>query len=485
MYPLRVRFWVATTAAHARLNCKCLLARLTLARASDITHARVARSRRRRLALRDGHRVRFARHMPSSRLAASHPVNERRHAPAASAANPSVLVVLHTAAAWSRGILRGFMATAHARDWTVLHYHPDADMGWLVAEWAPAVAVIGAEPADALTRLAPATLISVTVDRSARGVASVCLDEEAIAIQALQHLRGTGLQHFSTFRFDDAPFALARERAFVAHARALGATVVPGWGSEGVAPEARIEVPRAILAWLRQLPKPCGIFTCTDGWARTVARYALAANIRVPEDIALVGADNDVLECELMSPPLSSVAIPWHEVGQNAAALAQLALSGEAIGGRRVRLGPLGVVARRSSNVFAVGDPLVAHAVHWIRANAQQRLTVGMVKRAVGGGNKRLERRFRAALNRTVYDEIRRAHVDVAKSLLQTTDMPLAEIARKSGFSNAALLNTAFRREVGLPPGLYRRRLQLAREPPQEGKRAAGPAAEQWLGHEP
>jgi LacI family transcriptional regulator len=208
------------------------------------------------------------------------------------------------------------------------------------------------------------------------------------------------------------------------------------------------------------LPKPCGIFTCTDGWARTVARYALAANIRVPEDVALVGADNDVLECELMSPPLSSVMIPWHEIGRKAAGLVQLALAGKAIRGQRSSVAPIEVVARRSSDVFAVSDPLVAEAVRWIRGNANRRLTVSMVSRAVSGGQKRLERRFRVALKRTVHDEIRRAHVDVAKGLLQTTDLRLAEVAAQSGFSNAALLNAAFRHEVGMPPGLYRTRLQ-------------------------
>jgi LacI family transcriptional regulator len=384
-----------------------------------------------------------------------------RPASGSPAGGARVLVVLNTAAAWSRGILRGFMAAAHEHDWMLLHYHPDADMGWLVSEWSPSVAVVGPElSAESLARLGSTTLVSVTVDRSAARVASVCLDEEGIATLALQHLRNTGLQHFSTFRFDESAFAIARERAFVARARALGATVTPGWGCEGVSPEARVEEPRAIFEWLRRLPKPCGIFTCTDGWARTVARYALAANIRVPEDIALVGADNDVLECELLSPPLSSVMIPWHEVGRNAAGLVQLALAGKPIDGLRSSVAPLEVVARRSSDVFAVSDPLVAEAVRWIRGNAERRLTVSMVSNAVGGGQKRLERRFRAALNRTVHDEIRRAHVDVAKRLLQTTDLRLGEVAQQSGFSNPALLNVAFRHEVGMPPGLYRTRVQ-------------------------
>ncbi|HTV20103.1 MAG TPA: helix-turn-helix domain-containing protein, partial [Polyangiaceae bacterium] len=129
---------------------------------------------------------------------------------------------------------------------------------------------------------------------------------------------------------------------------------------------------------------------------------------------------------------------------------------------------PLAVMARRSSDVFAVSDPIVGKAVRWIRANAEQRLTVSMVASAVGGGRKRLERRFRAALNRTVHDEILRAHIDVAKGLLQSTDTSLLEIARQSGFTNAALLSVAFRREVGVPPGLYRRRVQRELRHPGE-----------------
>jgi LacI family transcriptional regulator len=371
-----------------------------------------------------------------------------------------VLVVLDTSAAWSRGILRGFMAAAHEHDWSLLHYHPDADMRWLASEWAPSAAVIGPElPAAAVASLAPASLVSVNFDRSADGVASVCLDEEAIAARAVRHLLDTGLRHLSTFRFDNAPFAVARERAFVAGALAAGAQVTPGWGGADV-DQPRIENPAEILGWVQQLRRPCGIFTCTDRWGRAIARYVRAAGLRVPEDIALLGADNDVLECELISPPLSSVIIPWQEVGRAAAELVQLSLTSKPIAGKRLVTPPLAVLIRRSSDVFAIQDPLVAKAVRWIRANAGQRLTVNMVASAAGGGRKRLERRFRAALNRTVHDEIRRAHVDVAKALLETTSNSLLHVAKESGFRNAALLSVAFRHDVGIPPGLYRRRLR-------------------------
>jgi len=382
---------------------------------------------------------------------------------------PGVLVVLSTHAAWSRGILRGFMAAAHERDWTLLHYIPSSDLDWLVDEWAPTAAVIGPElDSRSLAKLGRAILISVTVDRSTDGIASVCLDEEAIAALALDHLLATGLRQVSTFRFDESPFAVARERAFVARARAVGARVAVGWGSDDSAPAKRDEDPAAMVAWLCGLPKPCGIFTCTDSWGRTVARYARSAGLRIPEDLALVGADNDALECELIAPPLSSVMIPWQEVGRNAASLVRLALSGQSIEGSRLVVAPTGVVGRRSTDALAIDDVLVAKAVTWIRANAVRRITVTMVARAVGGGRQRLERRFRAVLDRTVQEEIRRAHVERARLLLTTTRAGLVEIARQSGFTNAGLLNAAFQRELGTTPGVYRRSVQKENVAPND-----------------
>ncbi len=375
--------------------------------------------------------------------------------------SPRVLVVLGTESACLRGTLRGFMAAAHERKWTLLHYHPLSDLDWLLHAWSPAAVVIGPELAgESVERFGSAALVSVLVDRSEDRMASVGIDEEAVAHFALRHLRERGLENVSTFRFDEARFAVARERAFVEGARAVGLNVLPGWGSEAFTRAERVERPDALIAWLREVPKPCGIFTCTDSWGRTVARYAREAGVRVPEDVAIVGADNDGLECELISPPLSSVMIPWEEVGQKAAALVHSALSRRSVAGKRVRVAPAGVEPRRSTDVLAIEDVLVSHAVSWIRDHAHQRLTVPMVARAVGGGRQRLERRFRRALDRTVQEEIRRAHVEAAKKLLSTSKATLAEVAKRSGFASAALLNTAFQREVGTPPGAYRKQVR-------------------------
>jgi LacI family transcriptional regulator len=377
---------------------------------------------------------------------------------------PRVLVVLNTSAAWSRGILRGFTALAHERGWVLLHYHPTASLDWLAQEWAPAVAVLGPELQDVpVARLPACPIVSVNADRSKHGIASVCLNEARIGELALAHLAAKGLRHVTTFRFDDSPFAVTRQRAFSALATKAGLGVAEGWWERTADLPGTQEDPARLTAWLRGLPRPCGVFTCTDAWGRVVARYARVAGLRVPEDLALVGVDNDVLDCELISPPLSSVAVPWYGVGQAAASFVQRALSEKPIAGKRVVVSPIDVVARRSSDALAVDDALIARAVSFIDANANRRLTVPMVARAAGISRQRLERRFRLSLRRTVQEQIRRAHVELAKRVLATTESGLREVAKQSGFTTAALLSVAFQRELGMPPGAYRRRLQEAR----------------------
>lgn len=372
---------------------------------------------------------------------------------------PRVLVVLDTAAAWSRGILRGFADIAHANGWTLLHYHPEAKLEWLLKEFSPAVLVVGPALKSAdLPCLKTRPSISLNFDRSGEGVASVCLDEARIGELALRHLWSRGLKKVTTFRFNEDPFAQKREKAFNREAKKAGVRVVEGWWLDGAAPPRNWETPEAIGQWLLGLPRPCGVFTCCDVWGRVVARYARSAGLRVPEDLSFIGVDNDTLECELISPPLSSIAVPWRTMGENAAELARRALAGRSIAGQRIVVEPLDVVARRSSDTLAVEDTLVKEAVGWIQSHAHRRVTVPMVAAGVKTTRQRLERRFRTLLGRTVMHEVRRTHVEAAKRLLVTTRLTLPAIASQSGFTTAALLNEAFRRETGISPGEYRRR---------------------------
>jgi LacI family transcriptional regulator len=376
-------------------------------------------------------------------------------------ASPHVLLVLDTSAAWSRGILKGFASFAHEADWTLLHYRPNADLNWLCREWRPAAALLPPGYNRELPEVAKSIpLVTVNSDRSSEGMASVILDEEQIADLAVAHLVEKGLRCLTSFRFTNDPFAVARERRFLERAASMNVQLAPGWWQDDADPPSTAERPLALVSWLKKLPKPCGLFAVCDPWASFLVRYCKVANIRIPEEIALIGVDNDAIECELLSPPLSSVAIPWRTLGREAAQLIQQALSGRPIARTRIVISPLDVVPRRSTEVLAIEDPLVVGAVNWICANASQRIDVPTVVKAVSTSRQRLERRFHAVLGRTIMQEIRRARVSIAKQLLSTTRLDIPEVARQSGFTNQALMSVAFSRELGQPPSSYRRKLQ-------------------------
>jgi LacI family transcriptional regulator len=372
-----------------------------------------------------------------------------------------VLILLDAYQAWSRGVLRGFTAAVRQRGWMLLHYHTMVDLRWLVRVWKPTVVVLQwSLYGDVMDALASTTVIAVNEDSSAHGIASVCVDEAAIGKLAAQHLMGKGLRELTTFRFNAGPFAVARERAFVEAARAQGARLVPGWWIDDAQPSRAEEDPTAIVTWLEELPRPCGVFACTDSWASVVARYAQVARMRIPEDLALIGVDNDPMDCELASPPLSSVCIPWRTLGEEAATLVGRALAGTAVARVPVVIPPVDVISRRSTDVAVVNDPIVARTLAWIGEHLGRRLTLNVIARAAMCSRQRLEQRFQAAIGRTVMQEVRRARVDLARRLLSTTEMPLPRISNECGFTSASLFSVAFRRETGIPPGAYRRRFR-------------------------
>jgi LacI family transcriptional regulator len=372
-----------------------------------------------------------------------------------------VLILLNASAEWSRGVLRGFTAVVRQKGWMLLHYHTMVDLRWLLRVWKPTVVVLQwSLYADVVDELESCAVIAVNEDSSAYGIASVCVDESAIGKLAAQHLMTKGLRDLTTFRFSDAPFAVARERAFEEAVRARGGRLVPGWWIDGAEPSRAFEDPTAIMAWLEQLPRQCGVFTCTDSWATVVARYAQVAGVRIPEDLALIGVDNDTMDCELASPPLSSVCVPWRTVGEEAAWLVGRALAGAPEACERIVVPPVDVISRRSTDVAVINDPLVARTMSWIAEHLSRRLTLNVIARAAVCSRQRLEQRFQAAIGRTIMQEVRRARVEAARQLLSTTELPLPLVANQCGFTSAALLSVAFRRETGVPPGAYRRRFR-------------------------
>jgi LacI family transcriptional regulator len=194
---------------------------------------------------------------------------------------------------------------------------------------------------------------------------------------------------------------------------------------------------------------------CNDIRAWQVLRACRELGRSVPEEIAVLGADNDEAWCLLAHPPLSSVAIAAEQIGYMAGAKLARRLAG-----RRVRrltaVPPLRIVSRRSSDTLAIGDPTVVEAVRFIREHTDRPIGIGNVVEAVAVSRRALERAFRKALGRSPATEIRQAHLRRAKDLLASTELNIEEVARLSGFSGSKHLATIFRQDTGMTATRYR-----------------------------
>lgn len=210
--------------------------------------------------------------------------------------------------------------------------------------------------------------------------------------------------------------------------------------------------------WLSALPKPVGLFAGNDLCGSQLSEACHEAGLRIPEDVALVGVDNDDLFCELTRPSLSSVAIPAERIGYEAASLLDRRLEGVKPPRKPLLFPPLGVVARQSSDLVASDEPEVTAALRFIRNHSHTPISVSDVLREIAVSRSGLERQFRQVLRRGVGDEIRRAHLERAKSLLAGTDLSVAVVAKQSGYSGIKHLCTVFRQATGLTPTAYRRR---------------------------
>jgi LacI family transcriptional regulator len=215
-----------------------------------------------------------------------------------------------------------------------------------------------------------------------------------------------------------------------------------------------------LSAWLKRLPTPAAIMACNDMRALQVVSAARAANLVVPEEIAVLGTNNDTIRCELSDPPLSSVATNAFQSGYQAAEQLASLMAGQQPHVLERRIEPLGVVTRQSTDILAMGDKNVAAAVSYIRENAVRGITVDDVLRRAFASRSQLEKKFRKYIGRSPQAEIRRVQVAKIRQLLFETDFPLKKIADLAGFEHVEYMCVVFKRLIGDSPGNYRKKLQ-------------------------
>jgi len=214
----------------------------------------------------------------------------------------------------------------------------------------------------------------------------------------------------------------------------------------------------AIYSWIESLPKPVGILAANDIRARHILEACRCYGVSIPDEVAVLGVDNDDLICDLATPSLSSIIQGTEEIGYRAAELLDSLMDGREKYPVNLRVAPVKVVERQSTDMVATDDSVTALALKYIRDNAIGGLAVSSVARAIGVSRSTLDMHFKAAIGRTVHDEILRVQLNAACHLLAVTDMQLEIVSKRVGFCHAQYLSNVFREKYGQTPGEYRRR---------------------------
>ena len=290
-----------------------------------------------------------------------------------------------------------------------------------------------------------------------KNIPYVATDNFALIKLAYEHLIEAGLTRFACFSLPEAQsnrWAQEREKAFRRLLKRDGLTGEVYRGLSTSAPLWDSAVEQQI-AWLQSLPKPIGIIAVSDARARQLLQACLTAGIAVPEQVALIGIDNDPLTRTLTRVPLSSVIQGTQSMGRMAAHMLHQMLHGMPSTTHQILVPPEAINVQASSLHQPLGNPYVMQALHFIRQYACQGIKTAQVASYVGISRSSLESHFRKERGCSVHDEILGFKLAAAASRLEKTDSAIADIAQNCGFKSAQYLHTVFRREFGCTPREY------------------------------
>lgn len=320
----------------------------------------------------------------------------------------------------------------------------------ILTEWVPKTTVL-------LRELGYPMIIADT-DQIFPGTVSLDVDDHAIGTIAAEYYLAAGYRSFG-FVGVDTPYSQQRFEGFAARLRTDRAQTAAHIEKE---PRARhyLEIWQdpspSLRRWLKALPKPAGIFAAHDPLGRLVCEAGRELRLSIPEDLAVIGANNDEMVCPLSNPPLSSIAIPWSRIGAEAGNWVETLRGGGRPPKKAVLFAPGGVVQRQSTTLLAVDDPSLRRALQYMRDNFDQPITVEILCDKLRLNRRTIERRFTQFLKATPREILTRFRLDRARTLLMTTDLPISRVAESCGFGDAERFATTFRIQTGTSPSRFR-----------------------------
>jgi LacI family transcriptional regulator len=276
-------------------------------------------------------------------------------------------------------------------------------------------------------------------------IPTVTMDNQQVGELAARHLLHRGYRRLVFIVESDLAFVEPRRRGFVEAAE-----------SEGISAEA-IGRERA-LETIVSGELPVGVLAGDDPRGMRLIDELRDAGLTVPGDAAVMSINNVAELCESYEIPLTSVDPGGRQIGIEAARLLCRLMDDQPAPDGPILVRPAGVVARASTGLVAVDDPVVREALDFITQHAREPITADDILERVPVSRRTLETKFSKTLGWSPHAELHRVRLENAKELLRTTDLPVVDIARHCGYSNASRFYTRFRKSEGMTPGMYRGR---------------------------
>jgi LacI family transcriptional regulator len=391
---------------------------------------------------------------------------------------PKIAIIANPAGSYVRGLISGITAYAHDNGpWAFTFYHDplDADLPRRVrAEGVAGVlARIHTRPIGVgLARLG-VPVVDLLEEVVIPGVPQVVVDDRAVARLALEHLLDRGIKTIAFLGLRGVSYSEKRQRNLVELCRDRGPEIVGPTGRAGdpltlvVRDNLKIGTHgRAIAAWIQTLPKPVGIVACNDVWASVVLWACWQARAEVPDQVAVIGVDDDPTYGRVAGPTLSSVDPDTYAIGYQAAAMLAGMMAGTLALAPLTHVAPRGVAGRRSTDMLAYADPALAEMVRYVRDHACDGMTVGRMVKRLGVSRSTIERLFAEHVGRSPGAEIARVRLARAHDLLTSTNLTVDEVAHQTGFAYTKTLRRAFKARYGVAPA----ELRTQKRPSAEGR---------------
>ncbi|NVO21259.1 MAG: DNA-binding transcriptional regulator [Bacteroidetes bacterium] len=265
-----------------------------------------------------------------------------------------------------------------------------------------------------------------------------------------------GFRNFAFYGFKNIVWSRERAEGYERHLTAQGYTVHHFDQEQAPSRELWYYKPSALSQWLQSLPKPVAIMACDDERGQHITEACKHAKIQIPEEIAVLGVDNDEMTCNLSDPPLSSIGLDTVRGGYEAARLMDLMINKQVVIPQDIIVGPTQVITRQSTDIASASDKYMAKALKFIHQNIDNRINVADVLREVPFSRRALEKRFQETTGIGVYKYIYNLQIQKFAQRLLETDKTIFEIALEAGFGNSKNISRQFKQVKGCTPNEYR-----------------------------